>query len=153
MTQSAIPHVDQVHSCIHISEHLPPEKIYNYLPGWSRLYVKLAHGRARVDDYDGQSPPGPFFGLSLGKELTALVMAYHIANRERGIFAGGLAVRVEAETSDGACINDTLCALVEGGLQDVVCAFDIARIHFIGVFAPQAIISRAVIDDPARFCR
>lgn len=80
-------------------------------------------------------------------------MPDHILDSNRSIFIRRVAVVVQSEAADRACIDYALDAFIEGSLHNVVRAFDIALVHFVWIFAPQTIVGGAVIDDAATFSR
>ena len=78
-------------------------------------------------------------------------MSDHIVNADRCFFIGGRSVVRQTETTDRACVNNSLDAFVAGRLHYIVRAFDVALIHLVRIFAPETIISGAVIDNASAF--
>src|SRR6266404_1541069 len=76
-------------------------------------------------------------------------MSDHVVYGNRSVFIRGRAVVIQSEAADGACVDDSLDAFIVSGLHDVVRAFDVGGIHVCGMFDPESIVCRAVIDNAA----
>src|SRR6185436_21193525 len=134
-------------SCVNIAEHLAAKKIYYDLSGWRRLDVELADRRTWIDDYNRQPASGPLSHFFFSEKLAAFVVPDHVFDSNGRFFVCRRAVVIQAETTDGACVDDAFDPFVKRRLHYVVRAFDVVLIHLVGVFAPEAIISGAMIDN------
>src|SRR6185295_1097868 len=151
MAFGAIAHIDQVHPGVDVAEHLASEKIDDDLAGRRRLDIEFPDRSAWIDNYNRQSTGGPTSHFFFSEKLAAFVVANHIVDRYRSVFVCRRAVVIQAETPDRTRIDDPLDLLVKRRLHKVVRAFDVALIHLVWVFGPEAIISSAVINNARAF--
>src|SRR5262249_10500682 len=113
VTAGAVAHVDQIHSGVYVTEHFALQVVDHDFSSRRRLDIHFADRGARVHDHYRQVLTHPLADLFFGLKLTSLVIPDHVVDLHRRGLGGRRSVRIEAETSDGAGINNAFNSLVE----------------------------------------
>src|SRR4051794_20393897 len=135
--------MDPVEAGIEIGRHGAVEEIDNYLAGRSRFDVTRANGRAGVYDHDWASLRREFASHHFRLPFAALVVIAHLRVGDGSLFISGLDASSDtlgqADTADGAGINNAGTPGFNGGFDDIASAFDIGGVHRPIILEPETI--------------
>src|ERR1041385_3245917 len=141
VTFGTISHIDQVHTGVDVTKHLPAQKVDDDLAGWSRFDIEVPHRSARVYNHNRQPATRPVTHFFFGKELTSFVVSDHVGDLNWSVFVGGLAVFIGTPAAHRGGVYEFPNAFLKGRLDNFVRAFEIALIHLGGILAPQPVVS------------
>src|SRR5262249_49201891 len=144
-----VVHVDQVETGVEESEHPPAEEIDDHLAGRRRLHVPAAERIGRVDDHDGQPSPRLLVGDALGKELRAVVVTDHVAERDRGRLRARPPAGGNPERADTRREDHPLDAGIRARVEDVSRPLDVVQVERGRIRRPQPVVAGDVKDPPA----
>ena len=126
----------------------PVEKIEHDLAGGRGLEIAIAHGRGGIDDDDRKTGAREIERYLLGEKFGSLVSARHFMERNGIVLVADAAAR-NADTADGAGVDEPFDTGRFGGREHVAGAVDIGLVHLFGVPGPETIIGRDMEDEAA----
>ncbi len=99
-----------------------------------------ADGRGGVENDDLLAVLGGGDGFLLGEKLRTLVVADHVAERDRRVFVDDDAVGAEVHGGDAGGVDEALDAGLAGHAQQFARAVHVGAVHGFGIANPEAVV-------------